>query len=144
MVLFYNILDVSGMNAFIIWTQLKLDWQKNKTHRRRLFLKQLGKDLVEEHMRSRLALPGLSVKLRNTIEECVRDVNQSDNMEDVRHDCENSWRADGAAPISGKRCRGRCALCDRSKDKKTRVTCSKCNAFACADHVVMLCKGCIV
>ena len=97
MVLFYNILDVSGVNAFIIWTHLNLDWQKNKTHRRRLFLKQLGKDLVEEHMRSRLAFSGLSVKLRNMMEECVRE---------VRHDCENSWRADGAAPMSGKRCRG--------------------------------------
>jgi hypothetical protein len=103
MALFYNILDVSGVNAFIIWTHLNPDWQKNKTHRRRLFLKQLGKYLVEEHMRSRLAFPGLSVKLRNTIEECVRDVNGSDSMEDVRHDCENSWRADGAAPMRGKR-----------------------------------------
>ena len=95
-------------------------------------------------MNSRLAYPGLSIKLRNTIEECVRNLNHSDNVEDERHDCDDSWRADGAAPISGKRCRGRYALCDRSIDEKARVTCSKCNAFACADQVVMLCKECAV
>jgi hypothetical protein len=101
MVLFYNILDVSGVNAFIIWTHLNPDWHKNKTHRRRLFLKQLGKDLVEEHLRSRLETPGLSAKLRNMIEECVMDVNQSSddpcihnvaNKDDMRHDRESSRR----------------------------------------------------
>ena len=83
MVLFYNILDVSGVNAFMVWTQLNPYWQKNKTHRRQLFLKQLGKDLAEEHTRSKLVIPGLSVTLRNTIEECVTDVNQSYNVKDV-------------------------------------------------------------
>jgi hypothetical protein len=47
MVIFYNMLDVSALNAFIIWMHLKPDWESKTSHRRRLFLLELGKSLVQ-------------------------------------------------------------------------------------------------
>ncbi|KRZ11269.1 hypothetical protein T11_17522 [Trichinella zimbabwensis] len=44
--------------------------------------------------------------------------------------------------------RGRCALCSRSKDRKTRYRCATCNRFICQMHTVKVesrfCKECPV
>ncbi|CAJ0922094.1 unnamed protein product [Ranitomeya imitator] len=46
MILFYNILDVSAYNAFVLWREIDPDWNRNKLHKGRLFLEELGKSLV--------------------------------------------------------------------------------------------------
>lgn len=146
MVLFYNILDVSAVNAFIIWSHVNPQWNAKKTHRRRLFLKQLGKDLVYKHLTSRLSIPGLSLMLKTTIHECIEQ--QHESQGDARDDAtQNNYEEQnnghgGADNAVRKRKQGRCILCDRSKDKKSRTTCHRCGSFACADHLVALCTGC--
>ena len=52
MVLFYNILDISALNFFVVWTHLNPDWNANKKQRRCLFIKQLGKDLIKQHLQA--------------------------------------------------------------------------------------------
>ena len=41
--IFSNMLDISALNAYIIWTLINPDWNARKTHKRRLFLEELGK-----------------------------------------------------------------------------------------------------
>jgi len=57
--IFYNIIDISALNAFIIWISLNTDYEPQSKHRRRVFLQQLGKELIgvadiEEHLHSSL------------------------------------------------------------------------------------------
>ncbi|CAB4058901.1 unnamed protein product [Lepeophtheirus salmonis] len=43
---FHNIIDVSSYNAFVIWREINPTWMSHKSHKRRVFLEQLGKALV--------------------------------------------------------------------------------------------------
>ena len=46
LVVFYNILAISATNAYVIWKALNPNWNSNKSHKRRLCLLQLGKELA--------------------------------------------------------------------------------------------------
>ncbi|CAL9706202.1 unnamed protein product [Knipowitschia caucasica] len=46
LVIFYNIVDVSAYNAYVLWTAINQKWNAGKLYRRRLFLEELGKALV--------------------------------------------------------------------------------------------------
>ena len=51
MVLFFNMLDVAGVAAFIIWISLNPDWSFNDhQERRRMFLKQLRQELTNDYI----------------------------------------------------------------------------------------------
>ena len=51
MVLFFNMLDVAGVAAFIIWISLNPDWSFNDRQERcRKFLKQLGQELTNDYI----------------------------------------------------------------------------------------------
>lgn len=45
LVVFYDVLDVSAYNTFVIWRELNLGWLSGKRNRRRSFLEQLGRRL---------------------------------------------------------------------------------------------------
>jgi len=45
LVVFY-MLDISAINAYVIWKALNPKWNSNKSHKRRLSLLQLGKELA--------------------------------------------------------------------------------------------------
>ena len=64
-------LDISASNAYVIWIHLNPTWNSNKSHRRRLFLKELGFALVQGLLRSRLTTTNLSGQLRHMIEDCI-------------------------------------------------------------------------
>ena len=157
MVLFYNMLDISALNAYIIWIHLNPQWNTNKNERRRLFLKDLGRELIEEQMQSRLTIPGLSLKLRETIQQCL--LKTTDDVEILENDCA------GTAPLDDElnndndaddeeanneqslskrhqRKRGRCTICSRGRDKKVRSVCAQCKSFVCEMHSSVLCKSC--
>lgn len=57
MTLFYNILDCGALSAFILWTQKFPEWQQNKHYKRRIFLKELGRELVNQHILRRVNTP---------------------------------------------------------------------------------------
>ena len=57
MILWFNMLDCAAIAAYIIWILKFPDWEFGKRHRRRLFLKQLGRELVNDHIQRRLENP---------------------------------------------------------------------------------------
>jgi hypothetical protein len=46
LVVFYNILGISIINVYVIWRALNPNWNSNKSHKKRLCLLQLGKQLA--------------------------------------------------------------------------------------------------
>ncbi|KAJ8403327.1 hypothetical protein AAFF_G00350990 [Aldrovandia affinis] len=57
MAVFYNILDVSTYNAFVVWKAINPGWNARKTFKRRLFLEELGRALVTPHIERRQWIP---------------------------------------------------------------------------------------
>lgn len=56
--LFCNMLDVSGVNAFVLFTSLNPEWNiSKKKFRRRLFLIEVGKSLVRPYIETRKSMP---------------------------------------------------------------------------------------
>ena len=51
---FFNIIDVSVIAAFVVWTAKNVHWNERKSHRRRLFVMELGYDLLQSHLDRRV------------------------------------------------------------------------------------------
>ncbi|TWW53560.1 hypothetical protein D4764_0116070 [Takifugu flavidus] len=68
LVIFYNIVDVSAYNAYVLWTEIHQQWNAGKLYRRRLFLEELGKALVTP-MIQRRARPARSSAAAAVIEK---------------------------------------------------------------------------
>lgn len=105
MIFFYNILDVSAYNAYVLWTSIDPNWNGNKLTRRRLFLEELEKSLTKEHISSR--------KHFSRTEEAIRIVKNIQKPIMVT-----------TVPVSestrGKTVkRERCKFCPSSNDNKT-------------------------
>ena len=56
-VIFFNMLDVSAYNSFVLWTEMDPMWNKQKCFKRRLFLEELGEALVTPFMIRRQGIP---------------------------------------------------------------------------------------
>jgi len=50
LVIFFDMLDISAYNALVIWMALNPEWNRRKLQQRRLFLEDLGKALVRQHV----------------------------------------------------------------------------------------------
>ena len=57
LVIFFNILDISPYNAFVIWKVLNTDWNRGELQRKCLFLEELGKALVRPQIQGRQHIP---------------------------------------------------------------------------------------
>ncbi|XP_061899254.1 piggyBac transposable element-derived protein 3-like [Entelurus aequoreus] len=68
LVIFYNIVDVSAYNAYVLWTAIDQKWNAGKLYRRRLFLEELGKALVTPKIQTR-ARPARSPAAAAVIEK---------------------------------------------------------------------------
>ncbi|CAM4284688.1 unnamed protein product [Leuciscus chuanchicus] len=64
MVVFSNMLDVSALNAFVLWSEINPAWNAGKNFRRRIFLEELGKALVSPQIQRRKSVPRGAASLR--------------------------------------------------------------------------------
>ncbi|KAM3934900.1 piggyBac transposable element-derived protein 4-like [Leptodactylus fuscus] len=126
MILFYNILDVSAYNAFVLWREIDPDWNRNKLHKRRLFLEELGKSLVRPYIESRKVTP--------------RSEGATAIVKSVQHAQERDSTASTSTATSKKR--RRCSFCPSSCDNKTNLTCAGCSKYLCKGHVSYYCAQC--
>ena len=129
MTIFFNMIDVGTVAAFIIWLGNNPDWeQKSPRRRRRKFVIELGQLLVSEMINERL-----------------------ENFSSQRHQVKEAIKLLGyiipsqtSAGSASCATQGRCHLCPRAMDKKVRKRCSTCSSFVCPDHSVVsvLCEDC--
>ncbi|XP_071056421.1 piggyBac transposable element-derived protein 4-like [Onthophagus taurus] len=116
----FGMVDQAGINAYIIFN---LSTKPDKPNRKQ-FLNKLGVQLARNYMEYRLKgkLPN---ELRKDIEK-VLDINTPEEDE-----------------LPAKRLKsGRCHLCPRIKDRKSKICCVKCNKPVCTDHRLDICFSC--
>lgn len=128
-IVFTNVLDISAVNAYVLFTKANPDWKKNSFRKRRLFIETLGMSLVREHIRGREVLP----RQKSAIE--IVQSHQRET-EEVGH---SSHKEAHEGPASRKR--GRCHLCPQS-DNKYQNKCARCGKYTCKSHLRFLCAKC--
>lgn len=117
MVIFGHMIDTAALNSFILWKIKYPEWNKSYLDARRKFLLSLGKELTRENIVRRF---GKKDRLPQTIR---------DHMVTVVPEL-------GSRPVvpAGERTSGRCTLCPRKSDRKTRNKCEICGQFICVEH----------
>lgn len=119
MATFGQLLDISGLNAFILWS-LKFPNESATKDCRRKFLLEFGESLIKGNAIKRF---GTEKNMHTTLRNHIIDVfPELANTNVVEHQ-----EVERSTP-------GRCYICDRKKDRKCRQMCSKCNRFVCAFH----------
>ncbi|XP_048037142.1 piggyBac transposable element-derived protein 4 isoform X1 [Megalobrama amblycephala] len=136
MVIFFNMLDVSAYNSFVLWTEINPTWQKTKQYRRRLFLEELGEALVTPYMKRRQHLPRTQSS-QNMVKE-AQATPQPPSYSKVMGEHERSPRKKAPfSPVSTPSKRKRCQVCESKNARKTTMTCNKCNMYICGTHAVI-------
>ncbi|XP_061089207.1 piggyBac transposable element-derived protein 4-like [Conger conger] len=128
--IFYNIIDVTAHDAFVIWNEVNPTWMAGGQNKRRVFLEQLGRALVTPRIQRRTHVPRTA-----TSAALVRAVQW------VEHGPVPS-EIPSAAVRAGKR--RRCYFCPTKKDCKTNTMCCKCEKYICNVHACRLafCRAC--
>lgn len=125
MAFFGNMLDISALNAYVVFTSIFPGWNNNNTNRnirRRLFLVELGEALVQPFTAQRSRGPRVSYP--------IPPGTPSSSSNPIKH-------------ASPSRKRGRCYICTSKKNANVFATrCDKCKRFICADHKHNACSNC--
>lgn len=119
MVVFFSILNVAGINTFVVHNSNNPTSDMN----RRKFLRILSYDLVQPHLRLRAEMENIPRTLKSRLREIC-------HIPDIPD--ENQRRGET----------GRCSECSSKRNRKTRYRCRDCSKFLCLEHVVVLCKYC--
>ena len=118
-VIWYNLLDVTLLNAFVVFSTQKAEFEVGKTHRRRLFLQNLAEEFVIPQMRRQLKV---TTNLWSTVlvamERC--GVRKEENVGTVLE-----------TPVTKQK---RCYYFPSKKDRKSAMVCKKCNKNLCKEH----------
>jgi hypothetical protein len=123
MVIFYCALNVAAINARVVVMSTKTPPMQYRS--RRKFIKNLALSLIQPHMEVRRNMPMLPKVLRESINEAT------------------SSGSEERPSKKPKRDKGRCAICPRSKDNKTTISCKKCDNFTCKIHSSNVCQKCM-
>lgn len=130
MAIFGQLLDVAGINSFILWGLKFPEKQLGSKDLRRKFLLELGELLIRENMIRRFKTDkNLQTNIKSYITEIIPElsVGSEERREVVR-------------PTTAVRC----YLCDRKQDRKCRQSCHDCQKFTCASHSTkqVICENC--
>jgi hypothetical protein len=133
MTVFYNMIDVAAVASFVIWHLEHPTWHSAQVHhRRRIYLKQLGNELVCGYLQRRMANP---YALQKGVPLALKALGYS-----IQHQKQN----EEGAPAQK---RSRCAYCPcrgPGGDRKTKTTCSVCNKPICNAHQSVTCYECLM
>ncbi|CAH2099388.1 unnamed protein product [Euphydryas editha] len=131
LVLFYGLLNVSGINAYVIV-------KANKEHsgavmvQRRIALKDLALSLVMPQIKKRSSVPNLSSYIKTKIKFMIDDGSNDENAS------ANTNSSRSRPPV----CSSRCAVCEWKKDRKTKTVCELCFKKICREHTTPICEDC--
>ena len=111
--MFYTLLNDSTINAYILYCHNP----KNKL-KRRLFIKSVSMQLVQEALKVRLQNIHLSRNLRSGIRRMLPESEEFSTS--LQASTSNRTK--------------KCALCERSRDRKVNTVCTTCGKHACKDY----------
>lgn len=116
--IFFCLLNIGGINSQIIYYA-----NTNDKLPRRIYLKQLATMLMKPFVLSRLSIPTLPNDLKISMRKFAGVTEEQ--------------------PTASTSAEGRCAICPRRKNRKTKKTCCKCAKYLCNEHVNFLCQQCL-
>nr|XP_055053772.1 piggyBac transposable element-derived protein 4-like [Misgurnus anguillicaudatus] len=125
LVVFYNILDVSAYNAFILWREINPNWNEGKLYKRRLFLDELGKALIKPNIQRRSCPPRAPAAAALAASVTADESGPSEEVN-----------------TGDEKKRKRCEVCPTKHDIKTSTMCAKCRKFICKKHTFAVCTQC--
>lgn len=119
-------LNVCSVNSFILFL---LFYTGTPITTRFSFIKELSKELIEPHLRRRLAIPNMP----RDIKEVIRKV-----LGEERH------QLPGGVPDDRLQKRKNCSKCPYTKQRKTNYACIKCSRPICLECSRKVCTECAV
>lgn len=129
---FYNLIDVCGIAAKVIWLNLYPNWNIKKTNiRRKLFLKDLVQEMVVPNIQRRSA-KYLNRAAVSGISEVLDHASTSMEIERLPETPKSDIRR-------------RCHMCPSKKCRVSKQCCSLCEKNICTEHStkMIICKNCI-
>lgn len=123
MVLFYRIIDICAVNAFIFYQSQTV----HEDFRRLDYLKRVAMELLSAHVKRRFYNTRISRDLRSGIKRVFKIVD-----EEVRDDPSTSRMEQ----------RKTCIICPSKKKKRTSYLCNQCKKPACLDCLKKICTTC--
>ncbi|XP_067115864.1 piggyBac transposable element-derived protein 4-like [Osmerus mordax] len=152
LVIFDNMIDVSTYNAFVIWREINPNWMPGKRNKRRFFLEQLGRALVNPLIERRQRVPHTAAAaavvrgLRTA--SCrgpppQRQPEEADDDDDEAPAAASSAGPSSSPPVTS--CvskRKRCQVCPVKKDNKTTTVCRRCKKYVCRACSHVYCPTC--
>mgnify|MGYP006994826081 CR=1 FL=1 len=116
---FMELIDISALNAYVIWMTTFPDWSWNDRSRSRIFLRELGVQLITPNVLHRQQV-GNKYHLSQQYGFKIDNYNYVPNnsTENEKLSCT----------------RGRCVFCPRNIDRKTQMKCTSCNKPVCSTH----------
>lgn len=143
--LFQNMLDISAVNALVLFLDVKPQWKlAEKNYRRRLFLIELGKALCEDYMLSRTHMPR-GERSRDVIYNAKgisREGTPSTSSGVSTTSSPVPWLSQlNHTPATKKR--ARCRLChNKANSNAYTARCDRCNRAVCSTHRFIVCENC--
>lgn len=132
MVLFMNMIDLAGVNAFVLWKDIHPEWHEGNESRRRLFLLELAKKLVDPMIRRRLNDPSIRktqpTAMLQMMSNCLESISETSEEGEPATEPRPTTSSDTAKK------RSRCYMCPRKNDTKVNIFCSVCKKFVCKAH----------
>ena len=131
MTLFFNIIDCAAVLSYITWTAKNPDWNRGQNFKRRLFLKEVGGQLIEPALYRREINPqAMQLHVKLAFKALGRAIERPP-----------ANPGDAQATLPQSRCM-RCLICPRSQDKKVSTFCSACDSPFCKEHGQIVCDNC--
>lgn len=130
-VLFQNTIDIACLNSFVLWVTKNPQLSKIASHKRRAYLLDMGQQLIKPYVERRLQ-SGVTFHKR---------------ILDAMYNFIGTLDPGPSTTINdNQKSMGRCVLCPRKYDKKSRSTCSRCKNFVCSNHhstkKIKICSKC--
>ena len=113
-IVFCNLLDLCGINAYVLNCEIDPHWGRDKPHKRRQFLRCLGEELVKPFLESK--------DVPRPIIEAKVDVERATRKKDRCQLC--GWKKDRKTRKTCARCGNHC--CDEHSNSVTRTFCTNC------------------
>lgn len=135
---FCNMLDISALNAYIIYIELNPNWNYTKKNlRRRLFLIEIGNSLVRSYIESRERTPRSDHAVA-----VVREI-QGVPDENLPPEPQPSTSRNRLQHHPSTNKRARCHLCPKLRNANVHsARCDKCRKAVCPNHRYILCEKC--
>ena len=131
MIVMFNLINVSGINAFVLHNDKNNLGKKAVRYK---FLQNLAFDLIKPLMEKRMKFIQIPIEIRIKCSKlCKKDFPSESSFRVLTR--ENR----PATPTAS------CVLCKTSlnKFKNARSACSKCDQPACPNHLYKICDNCI-